>query len=96
MPMTHIDFIDKAAEKIKWQINSGEIVEACGMTAAATPVTESWEIAQELAENNSLTHEQQHSILNALEPAIQQQLKAMSFDDFDLIYGRLLQLVLTS
>ena len=89
-----IDFIQEAAVKIKRQIKSGEIAEACCMTAAPTPVTESWEVAQEWTVNNSLTFEQQHALLSLLKPEVKYQLETSGFDDFDLIYERLLQLVL--
>jgi hypothetical protein len=89
----NIDLINQAAEKIKRQIETGEISEACCMASIATPVTEAWEIAQELAEQSQLSQEQQHTILSFLNPDIQKLLISSSYDDFDLIYERLLQLI---
>ncbi len=85
--------IDKAAETILDKLANGEIFQACSMSAMATPVTESWEIAEELAKTIQLSDTQQKSLLMALPPVVQKQLQATGFDDFDLIYERLLQRV---
>ncbi len=89
----NLDFIDQAAEKIQQQLRTGEVFEACCMSAVSTPVTESWEVTQELVKENSLTSVQQQVLLRVLSTKIQQQLNVTGFDDFDLIYERLLQLV---
>ncbi len=91
-----IKLIDQAAEQIQQRLASGEIVEACCMSAMTTPVTESWEAARELAENASLSTGQQQVLLQGLSPLVRKQLEATGFDDFDLIYERILQLIAVS
>jgi len=66
------------------------------MSAMTTPVTESWEAARELAENADLSTGQQKILLQGLSPLVRKQLEAAGFDDFDLIYERILQLVAVS
>ena len=89
-----LTLIYQASEKMLQQKRAGEIVEACCMAAMNTAVTESWEVAGELAEKARLSDEQQQTLLQALSPVVQKQLLSTGFDDFDLIYERLLQLVL--
>ncbi len=86
--------INQAAEQIQQQLRTGEIGEVCCMSGMASPVTESWEAAQELAEKADLSAAQQQTILKALNPVIRKQMEFTGFDDFDLIYEWLLQLVL--
>jgi mannose-6-phosphate isomerase class I len=85
--------IDAAAEAILLKIKNGELGEACCMSAVNSPIAESWEIAGQLAENTVLSKSQQERILDALNPQIREHLKSTGFDDFDLIYERLLQLI---
>jgi len=85
--------IDAAAETILLKIKNGEPGEACCMSAVNSPITDSWEIAGQLVENTVLSKSQQKSILDALNPQIREHLKSTGFDDFDLIYERLLQLI---
>ena len=85
--------IDQAAGRIRQRIGSGEIAAACCMSAAATPVTESWEAARELAEGACLSATQRQMLLQALNPIIRKQAETGRLDDFDLIYERILQLV---
>lgn len=88
--------IDQAAGQIRQRLANGEIVEACCMSAMTTPVTESWEAARELAENADLSTRQQKILLQVLSPLVRKQLETTGFDDFDLIYERILQLVAVS
>ena len=90
-----LNIINQAAEKIRQQPGTGEIGEACCMSGRASPVTESWDAAQELEEKANLSDAQQQTILKALNPGIRKQMESTGFDDFDLIYERLLQLVLS-
>jgi len=83
--------IEQAAARIRQQIDSGEIVTACCMSAHASPVTEAWDAAGALAENATLSAHQQQALLQSLGPAIRQQLEATGFDTFDLIYEGILQ-----
>ncbi|VAW54975.1 hypothetical protein MNBD_GAMMA06-218 [hydrothermal vent metagenome] len=91
--LADLNIINQAAKKIMRQVASGDISEACCMSAAATPVTESWDVAKVLTAKIQLTAAQQQTLLKKLKPEIQQQLESTGFDDFDLIYERLLQLV---
>jgi len=95
IPSTDLKPIRQAAEKIQQQLGNGEISEIYCMTALATPVTESWDAALQLADDLPLSPDQQRTLLSSLTPTIQKQLKTTGFDNFDLIYERLLQLVLT-
>ena len=88
-----LSLIDQAARSIRQRIETGELSEACCMSSVATPITEAWDSAQQLAENSPLSSEQQQALLLSLTPAIQKQLAASRTDDFDLIYERLLQLI---
>jgi len=90
----NLNAINTAAETILLKINKGELTEACCMSAVNSPTTEAWEIAGQLTENVALSKSQQESILEALNPQIREHLKSTGFDDFDLIYERLLQLIL--
>jgi len=89
----NLKVIDAAAETVLLKIKNGELGEACCMSAVNSPTTEAWELAGQLAEKTALSKSQQESILEALNPQIQEHLKSTGFDDFDLIYERLLQLI---
>lgn len=84
--------IEKQAEKIRLKIRSGELIDGCCMSAVQTPVREAWEIAQELTENETLSDVQKQKLFSKLDRDIQSQLESAGYDDFDLIYERLLQL----
>ncbi len=75
-------------------MRSGKIVASCSVSFLGTPITESWDAAQELAKNSCLSTEQQQIILKTLDASVRKQIESAKFDDFDLIYERLLQLVL--
>jgi len=85
--------IERAAALIRQQVDSGEVVTACCMSAHASPVTEAWDAAETLTENATLSTQQQQALLQSLSPAIRQQLEATGFDTFDLIYEAILQRV---
>ncbi|MBE9559391.1 MAG: hypothetical protein IMF15_01315 [Proteobacteria bacterium] len=88
-----LSLIDQAARTIRQRIKTGELSEACCMSSVATPVTEAWDMAQELAADSPLSSEQQQNILKFLNPVIKKQLDSGEPGDFDLIYERLLQLI---
>jgi len=52
---------------------------------------EAW-IAQELTENETLSDVQKQTLFSKLDKDIRSQLEAAGYDDFDLVYVRLLQL----
>jgi len=89
-----LNLINQVAEQIQQQLGAGEIGEFCCMSGRASPITESWEAALKLAEKENLSATQQQTILKVLDPVIRKQMESSGFDDFDLIYERLLQLVL--
>jgi hypothetical protein len=84
--------IDKEAEKIIHKIKSGELIDGCSMSAIQTPTTEAWERAQELTDSGALSPISAKEILSKLDEHVQSQL-VPNYDDFDLIYERLLQLI---
>ena len=84
--------IEKEAEKIQLKLKSGELVDGCCMSPVQTPTKEAWEIAQELTENDTLSFVQRRELFSMLNKDIQSQLESSGYDDFDLVYERLLQL----
>jgi len=88
-----LNLIIQAAEQITQKIKTGEITEACCMSATSSPVTEAWDLAKQLADNTHLSTTQQQIILKNLNPVSRKQLESSGFDDFDLIYEQILQLV---
>jgi len=86
-------YIEKEAEKILQKIRSGELIDGCCMSAAQTPTTEAWEIAINLSDNSALSSIQKTEIFSKLDKDVQSQLEATNYDDFDLVYERLLQLI---
>ena len=85
--------IEKEAESIRQMLKSGELVDGCCMSAVQTPAKEAWERAGELTENETLTDNHKHKLFSILEQDIQSQLEIAGYDDFDLVYERLLQII---
>jgi hypothetical protein len=85
--------IDLAAEQIAAKLKSGELTEGCSMAILFSPVTEAWDKAQALATTAELSAEQQQHLLACLDQQTRQHFEATRYEDFDLIYERLLQLV---
>lgn len=88
----NLALIEKKAEKIRQMLKSGKLIDGCCMSAAQTPVREAWEIAQELTENETLSDVLKQKLFSNLDEEIQSQLETAGYDDFDLVYERLLQL----
>ena len=85
--------IEKEAEKIICKIQEGKLIDGCCMSAVQTPTMEAWEIAQQLAESGTLPSQCKQELFSKLDKDVQSQLEATKYDDFDLIYERLLQLI---
>lgn len=85
--------IEKEAKKILQKIKSGELIDGCSMSAIQTPTNEAWEIATNLCEKNEISSIQRIELISKLDKDVQSQLKASSYDDFDLAYEYLLQLI---
>lgn len=85
--------IDKEAKAIKQKVKTGELIEGCCMSSIHTPTVEAWCIAEELTENATLSDVQQQKLFSKLDNNIQMQLETTGYDDFDLVYERLLQLI---
>jgi hypothetical protein len=85
--------IEKEAKMILQKIKSGELIDTCGMSAMPTPTTEAWEVAAELSNDNALSPDQKTEIFSRLGQDVQAQLDSANYDDFDLIYEYLLQLI---
>jgi hypothetical protein len=85
--------IEKEAEKIVQKIRFDEHPDGCCMSAAETSTTETWEIATLISDNNALSAIQKMEIFSKLDKEVQAQLAATDYDDFDLVYERLLQLI---
>ena len=92
MTYTVLD-IEKEADKILLMMQSGELVEGCSMSALQTPATEAWETATRLSENCTLSSDQKNELILNLDKDVRTQLETTNYDDFDLIYARLLQLI---
>jgi hypothetical protein len=88
-----ISDIEKEAKKILQKIKSGELIDGCSMSAVQTPAMEAWEIATSLSEKNEIASNQRIEIISKLDKDVQSQLEATSYDDFDLAYEYLLQLI---
>jgi len=89
-----LNHIEDAAKRILSRLASGELQDACCMSAASTPVKEAWDAAEAIVEEyESLTEGQQQMIFSQLSDATQAQLIRSGYDDFDLVYERLLQLI---
>jgi hypothetical protein len=87
----HMVFLQ--AIKLDAMIISGELIDACSMSAVQTPVKEAWCMADELAEQGKLSVNEQDKLLFLLSDDIRKQLETTEFDDFDLIYEYFLQLI---
>ena len=87
-----LEQIEQAAEQIIQKFESGEIKEGCCMASIQTPVTEAWELAGQLTENDSLLDAQKQELFSQLDKSVQLQLKSSDCDDFDLVYESLIQL----
>lgn len=85
--------IDLAAKQVQQKLESGELSLGCPMSTIASPVIEAWDLAHELAEGVVLTDRQRRQILNLLDRQIRQHMDRTRYDDFDLIYERLVQLI---
>lgn len=85
--------IEKQADKIRQMLKSGELVDGCCMSAVQTPAKEAWERAGELIENETLSYNQKQELFSILGQDIQSQLVSDDYDDFDLVYERLLQII---
>ena len=87
-----LEQIEQAAEQIIKKLESGELKEGCCMASIQTPVTEAWELAGQLTENDGLLDVQKQELFSQLDKSVQLQLKSSGYDDFDLVYERLIQL----
>jgi hypothetical protein len=85
--------IDKAAEDILSRLESGELVDGCCMGAAPSPVTEAWDAAETLVDAGLLCGHNRQEILYCLSQETRRELESSSFDDFDRVYQRILQLI---
>jgi Spy/CpxP family protein refolding chaperone len=85
--------IDLAAIQIQQKLEAGELSLGCAMSTIASPVIEAWDLAHEMAEGVVLTDQQRQKLLNLLDQQIRQQMETTRYDDFDLIFERLVQLV---
>jgi len=88
-----VDDIEKEAKKILQKIKSGELIDGCSMSAVQTPTVEAWEIATNLSENGALSSIHKMEVFSKLDRDVQSQLEATGYDDFDLVYEYLLQLI---
>jgi hypothetical protein len=86
--------LEKEAKKIRLKLKAGELVDGCCMSPTQSPAREAWEIAEELTDNNPLSIAQRLELLSKLGTDIQSQLQATGYDDFDLVYERLLHVAL--
>ena len=86
--------LEKEAKKIRLKLKAGELVDGCCMSPTQSPSREAWEIAEELTDNNPLSIAQRLELLSKLGTDIQSQLQATGYDDFDLVYERLLHVAL--
>lgn len=81
------------AEKIRFKLDSGELVDGCCMSSIQTPVKEAWEVAEVISEQGELSTEDQEKLLSMLNGETKSQMLDTKFDDFDLIYEYFLQLI---
>lgn len=88
-----ISVIENEAQKIILKIKSGELIDGCSMSAIQTPTIEAWEVATNICEIIELTSMQKTAIFSKLGREVRSQLGNARYDDFDLIYERLLQLI---
>ncbi|AFP32704.1 hypothetical protein [Marinobacter sp. BSs20148] len=88
-----ISDIEKEAKDILHKITSGELIDGCSMSAVETPTTETWEIATNLSEKRKISTIQKIELFSKLDKDVQSQLKVSGYDDFDLVYEYLLQLI---
>ena len=88
-----ISDIEKEAKDILYKINSGELIDGCSMSAVETPTTEAWEIATKFSEKRKISSIQKIELFSKLDKDVQSQLKVSGYDDFDLVYEYLLQLI---
>ena len=84
--------IEQAAAQIIQKLESGELNQGCCMASMHTPVTEAWGLAVELTNNDSLMAAQKQALFSHLDKSVQLQLENSGYDDFDLLYERLIQL----
>ncbi len=87
----NIKVLNQQATNILAMINSGELQDSCSMSAVQTPVKEAWCIAEDLTEQGELSTTDKDEIYSLLDNETRQQLKAIEYDDFDLVYEYLLQ-----
>lgn len=87
-----LEQIERAAQQIIQKLETGELSEGCCMASIQTPVTEAWELAGALTENEFLPETQKQTLFSQLDKSVQSQLTSSGYDDFDLVYERLLQL----
>ncbi|HHJ35033.1 MAG TPA: hypothetical protein ENJ87_04640 [Gammaproteobacteria bacterium] len=88
-----LEQIDKEADRIKEKCQSGELMDGCSMSAIQTPAREAWDVAHELIENNMMTALQRKEVFSSLDKNIRSQLDDYRYNNFDLVYERLLQLI---
>ena len=63
------------------------------MSGMSSPVTEAWDKAHELSETYNLSCEQKKNMFKELDSSVRLQFEQTGYDDFDVIYELLLQLV---
>ena len=81
--------IRKEALRMYTDIQSGELVDACSMSAVNTPVKEAWSATEDLIEKGPLSSQDRKQLIALLGPQIAGRSTDQS-DDFDLIYEFLL------
>lgn len=81
--------IQKEALRIYTDIQSGELVDACSMSAVNTPVKEAWSTTEDLVDKGPLSSQDREQLIALLDPPIAEEIKDRS-GDFDLIYEFLL------
>jgi len=84
-----ISDIQKEALRIYTDIQSGELVDACSMSAVNTPVKEAWSTAEELIEKGPLSSLDRKQLIALLDPQLADRTMDHA-DDFDLVYEFLL------
>jgi hypothetical protein len=80
------------AGKIRLKVRTGELAGGCSMSAAPTATTAAWDIALELTGHDVLDTDQRRELMSKLDESLRSQPEAGEYDDFDLVYARLLQL----
>jgi len=81
--------IQKEALRIYTEIQSGELVDACSMSAVNTPVKEAWSTAEDLVDKGPLSTLERKQLIALLDPHLAESINDQA-EDFDLVYEFLL------